>query len=196
MGLRETKKQRTREELSWATVQLAVERGLENVLVEDIAAAAGVSPRTFNNYFANKYEAFCARSVDRARWIGDALRARPVDEPLWDAITHAVLRQYGEPDHVPDRKWITGVRLAISTPALWGEHLKSHAAMAEALAEAIAARTGTDPEHDLLPRVLGGAVSAATEVAVEHWLRADPPVPLEPLVRRALDELRRIHNGQ
>ncbi|HEY5017289.1 MAG TPA: helix-turn-helix domain-containing protein, partial [Streptosporangiaceae bacterium] len=59
-GLRERKKLATRQALGAAAMRLAIERGLENVLVEDIAAAADVSPRTFNNYFASKYEAICA----------------------------------------------------------------------------------------------------------------------------------------
>src|SRR5580698_6176379 len=59
-GLRERKKVATRKALGMAAMRLAVERGLEHVLVEDIAEAAGVSARTFNNYFASKYEAICA----------------------------------------------------------------------------------------------------------------------------------------
>ena len=62
-GLRERKKLATRQALGTAAMQLAVERGLENVLVEDIAAAADVSPRTFNNYFASKYEAISALAL-------------------------------------------------------------------------------------------------------------------------------------
>src|SRR3954447_13550877 len=64
-GLRERKKQQTREALSWAALRLAVERGYGNVLVEDIAAEAGVSPRTFNNYFAGKAEAIVWRHTRR-----------------------------------------------------------------------------------------------------------------------------------
>src|SRR5215470_11800140 len=74
-GLRERKKLATRQALGMAAMRLAIERGLDNVLVEDIAEAAGVSARTFNNYFASKYEAICALQQDRAVRIGEALRA-------------------------------------------------------------------------------------------------------------------------
>src|ERR1700730_17662225 len=65
-GLRARKKLATRQALGAAAMRLAIEHGLENVLVEDIAAAADVSPRTFNNYFASKYEAICALPVDQS----------------------------------------------------------------------------------------------------------------------------------
>src|ERR1700686_4935193 len=94
-GLRERKKLATRQALGAAAMRLAVERGLENVLVEDIAAAAEVSPRTFNNYFASKYEAICALALDRSFQIGEALRERPASESLWDAVRNAVLDVYG-----------------------------------------------------------------------------------------------------
>ena len=65
-----------------AALRLAVERGLENVTVEDMTAEAGVSLRTFGNYFSSKYEAICAIGTDRARRIGATLLARPAGEPL------------------------------------------------------------------------------------------------------------------
>lgn len=61
--------------------------------------------------------------------------------------------------------------------------------MQEALAEAIATRTGTDLEQAMYPRILAGAVIAAAQVAVRRWSAADPPVPLGPLLRRALEQL-------
>ncbi len=189
-GLRERKKQATRRALSLAAMHLAVQRGIDNVLVEDIAAAADVSPRTFNNYFASKYEAICATAMDRGRELGTALRARPDGEPLWDAISHAVLDVHAAADRAPDKDWIAGLRVVIRSPELQGEYLKSRYVMQHSLAAAIAERTGTDPAGDMQPRVLAGAVTAATQVAMECWLFADPPVPLAPLVARALRTLR------
>src|SRR5436309_9644624 len=186
-GLRERKKQQTREALSWAALRLAVQRGLADVLVEDIAAEAGVSPRTFNNYFSSKAEAIVWRHLNRARQTAAALRARPPDEPLWEAITHAVLAQAGEEGKKPDPEWAAGVRLMLSAPELQGEFLKAGAAAERECAVAIGERTGTDPGRDLYPRLVAAAVGAAILAANEQWLRADPPVPLAPLLREALD---------
>src|SRR6266699_3429642 len=93
-GRRERKKLATRRALGVAAMRLAVQRGLDNVLVDDIAAEAGVSARTFNNYFASKYEAICALAMERGTMIGVALRNRPAAEPLMEAITSAVLHPY------------------------------------------------------------------------------------------------------
>jgi AcrR family transcriptional regulator len=213
-GLRERKKQATRAALSWAAVRLAVERGLDAVLVEDIAAAAGVSPRTFNNYFASKAEAIAARHVDRVRELADVLRARPADEPLWDAVTAAALGQFGEggsgrngtPGALaqvgeggsgrngtgqsgPEPEWLAGVRLMVSEPALQGELVRAYAAAEGELTDAIAERTGSDPDRDLYPRLVAATVGAAIQAASAQWLRADPPVPLAPLVREALSQV-------
>ena len=84
-------------------LRLAVERGLENVTVEDITAEAGVSLRTFGNYFSSKYEAICAIGTDRARRIGATLLARPAGEPLWDAIAGAMLAHYESAPRRRDR---------------------------------------------------------------------------------------------
>jgi AcrR family transcriptional regulator len=188
-GLRERKKQATRKALSQAAMRLAIQHGLDALLVEDIAAEAGVSPRTFNNYFASKYEAICATALDRSREIGAALRARPDGEPLWDAITAAVLQVHSAADRAPDPDWIAGLRAVIRSHELQGEYLKSHYMMQRSLTAAIAERTGTDPAADMLPRVLAGAVAAAVQVAMERWLFADPAVALAPLMATALHTL-------
>src|SRR6266568_1663396 len=124
----------TRRALGVAAVRLAVQRGLDNVHVDDIAAEAGVSARTFNNYFASKYEAICALAMDRGRLIGVALRSRPPGEPLMEAITHAVLEPYAGATQTPDKDWIDGVRLVVRSPALQGEYLRTHHAAQETLA--------------------------------------------------------------
>jgi AcrR family transcriptional regulator len=189
-GLRERKKLATRQALGTAAVRLAVERGLENVLVEDIAAAAGVSPRTFNNYFASKYEAICALALDRSFQIGEALRERPASERLWDAVRNAVLDVYGAASEVPDPQIIARIQLVTSSPVLRGEYLKALSIMQYELAEAVTQRTGAVSAADMFfTRAFAGAITAVIQAATEHWLFTDPPVALAPLIEDALGEL-------
>src|ERR1700739_4226027 len=75
-GLRERKKADTRRALSDAALNLAFERGLENVTRDEIASLAGVSLRTFNNYFSGKYEALAYRQAERMRRRIPALQQR------------------------------------------------------------------------------------------------------------------------
>jgi AcrR family transcriptional regulator len=188
-GLRERKKQQTREALSWAALRLAVEHGLGNVLVEDIAAEAGVSPRTYNNYFSSKAEAITWRHLDRARRMADLLRARPPGEPLWESITCAAVAQAGGERASPEPEWIAGVRLMLSEPELQGEFLRAEAAAERECAAVIAERTGSHAGRDMYPLLVAAAIGAAIRVANEQWLRAEPPVPLAPLLRDALTQI-------
>ncbi|MEU5692205.1 TetR family transcriptional regulator [Actinosynnema sp. NPDC020468] len=187
IGLRERKKLETRQALSLAALRLAVERGLDNVLVEDIAAAAGVSPRTFNNYFSSKAEAIASRHYDRVVKAAADLRGRPSDEPLWPAIIAATLRQFAE-EQPPDPVWTAGVRMMVTEPALVGEFLRTNSLVERELAVAIAERIAASGD-DFYPRLVAAAVGAAIQVATEQWLRTDPPVEIDTLVARALAEI-------
>ncbi|MEU0513961.1 TetR family transcriptional regulator [Amycolatopsis sp. NPDC006125] len=182
MGLRERKKAETRSAISWAAIRLAVERGFGNVKVEDIAEAAGVSPRTFNNYFSSKGEAIVARHTDRLRNLAVALRERPADEPLWDAISASAAAQFtpdlAAAEHpVPDPvTWTAGVRVMLADPALQGDLLKAGAVAEAEIAAAVAERTGASLERDLHPHLVAAAVVAAVHTAIGHHLRTNRPV--------------------
>ena len=194
-GLRERKKLAVRRALSSAAVRLAMERGLENVTIEDVTGKAGVSVRTFGNYFSSKYEAICALGTDRARRIGAELLGRPAREPLWEALVNAVLAHYDGADQAPDGEWRAGLKLVLTAPAIRGEYLKVNSEMQEVLAAAIATRARIDPSQDMYPQILAGAVTAAAQVAVRRWFAADPPVPLRPLLQQALDQLATACSG-
>ncbi|WP_345627935.1 acyl-CoA-like ligand-binding transcription factor [Rugosimonospora acidiphila] len=181
-GLRERKKLATRDALSAAALRLALERGPENVRVDDIAAAAGVSPRTYNNYFSSREEAICvALTANLALRVRGALCARPAGTSLAEAIVDALIAQYcaGEPDQAT-------ICLLFSSPALRSEFFATATAMERPLAEAIAECTGQDAARDLFPRVLAGAVSGAARVAAEHWLAAGSGPSLATVLREAL----------
>ncbi|WP_206794975.1 TetR family transcriptional regulator [Amycolatopsis sp. MtRt-6] len=193
-GLRERKKRETRIALSWAAIRLTVERGFANVRIEDIAAEAGVSTRTFSNYFGSKGEAIVARHHDRARAIAAALRDRPAGEPIWDAVTQAALDGFalGEPmpdQGAPDRSWLTGLRLMVAEPALQSEFQKTGAAAEAEFALAVAERTGTDPTRDVYPRLVAGVVGAALNVVTQQWLVAEPAQSLESILRDVFGRL-------
>ncbi|MGF1427908.1 TetR family transcriptional regulator [Kitasatospora sp. LaBMicrA B282] len=195
VGLRERKKRETRVALSQATIRLCVLRGWDAVTVEDIAAAADVSVRTFRNYFSGKAEAIAAGHLERMLQVADELRGRPVDEPLWDSVAHAVQARFapqggtGAATVDQERRWTDGVRLMLAEPALQGELAKANAVAEQELAKAIAERTGTDPAVDVYPRLVAAVIGAGSAVAVEHCLRQEPPAPLAPMLREVFDRV-------
>jgi AcrR family transcriptional regulator len=187
-GLRERKKTATREALSAASLRLALAHGAENVRVDDIAEAAGVSPRTYNNYFASREQAIIAAiTAERASRVAATLRARPPSEPLSQAVVEAVVELYtSEPAG-------DALTLITSSPKLRAEFADAAATIRQPLAAAIAERLGTD--DTLAPAVLAAAVSAAARVAVEHWAQpvgdkgfvvVSTSRPLADLLREAL----------
>ncbi|MEO3867497.1 TetR family transcriptional regulator [Nonomuraea sp. B12E4] len=192
-GLRERKKRATREALMTVALRLALERGPEGVRVEDVAAEAGVSVRTFNNYFAGKYEAMAAGHTDRFGRAVAALRARPAEEPLWEALTQAMVEPWeghsGRLGTTPDPELLASVRLLADEPAVRAVSMRAVSAADSELAAAIAERTGTDAARDLYPRLVAVTATAAVQTAVVHWLHSDPPVPLVPLLRAVLRAL-------
>lgn len=189
-GLRERKKHETREALSWATIQLAVERGFDNVLVEDIATTAGFSPRTFNNYFSSKAEAVAYRHLFHVEQIASALRQRPAEEPLWDAIFEAAVGYYGGAEgHVPNPLWTGGVSKVVAHPAVFAEYLKASALGERKIAEVVAERTSTDADEDMYPQLVAATVGMIIRIASDEWLRADPPRPLGQILREAFDQV-------
>ncbi len=187
-GLRERKKADTRRALSDAALNLAFERGLENVTRDEIAGLAGVSLRTFNNYFSGKYEALAYRQTERMRRGIATLRQRPADESLWTALEHAVLEpleedfgdHYGAESQVPSRRELVEVRKLMMNPQVRNALPQQ---LFDEFLGVVAERTGTDPEHDLYPRLVVAVVRAIGDAAAEAYVRADPPVAITDLIR-------------
>ncbi|MEU1289785.1 TetR family transcriptional regulator [Kitasatospora sp. NPDC005856] len=186
--VRDRKVAAVRRALSEVSLGLAVERGWENVRVEDIAARAGMSTRSFGNYFRSKNEALYAVDLDRSAAIREHLRERPADEPLLEAVVNAMLAAFLAGDNV-DRDLVTKVRLAVATSPLGGEYLKAHAARENALAAGIAERLGVDLQADVYPRLLATVVVNAVRVAIEFWVDNPQDVPLSEAIRSTLERI-------
>lgn len=94
-GLRERKKRATRNALAEAAVRLAAEHGVENVTVEAISEAAGVSPRTFFNYFPSHDDAFVLIDEAVGERIRESVRLAPADRPPLDVVREALTDELG-----------------------------------------------------------------------------------------------------
>src|ERR671930_965300 len=135
-GLRERKKQATREALRGAALRLALEHGPDNVRVHDIAEAAGVSPRTYNNYFSSREQAIVAAvTAEREARVAAAVAARPASVRLADAVIDAIVEQYTNPaEHGRD-----ALLLITTHPTLRDAFVDAATAIEHPLADAIAA---------------------------------------------------------
>jgi AcrR family transcriptional regulator len=165
-GLRERKKTETRRAISDAALALAVERGPGDVTVDDIAAAADVSPRTVFNYFATKEEAILGVDPERRRELLDRLEGRPAQEAPLTALREAMRDSTGSNEGAI--AWRTRARLARSHPQLQAAYIASFGALEDDLTEAVARRMGTDPRHDPFPRLVVAVALTAMRVAVDH----------------------------
>jgi AcrR family transcriptional regulator len=187
-GLREQKRAVVRQALSGAALRLALERGLEQVLVADIAAEAGVSPRTFNNYFSSKEEAVVAPAFDRMAQVLVTFGKRPPSEPLWESVTQAILAQFPAPSRA-GAETAGHARLVTDNAGLRAEQLKAYAAIERLLADAIAERLGADADadaEDLFPSLVAAAAIGASRAAFDHWLDGNHDVPFRSVLARAL----------
>ncbi|EIV93993.1 TetR family transcriptional regulator [Frankia sp. QA3] len=190
LGLRERKKLRTRRALRMAAIRLVAERGLDGVSVDEIAAAAEVSTRTFFNYFPTKDDALVGIDPEDIREITEALAARPADEdPL--AAVRAVMLQRAELI-APEQADLWRARLAIIRrhPHLMTASAASWSSYENALAEAVGRRCGLDPARDPYPAVLVAAALAIVRILSVRW-QESPGAPLVDLLSQAFDSLAR-----
>ncbi|MCZ4077688.1 TetR/AcrR family transcriptional regulator [Rhodococcus sp. H36-A4] len=188
-GLRDLKKAATRDALGLAAVRLGTARGLDAVTADAIAAEAGVSTRTFHNYFANKEEAVLHHIETSAlEWFG-MLRARPAEEPIWESLRYIAVSIVTDPERDLGETF-AAAQLIESNPAVMARKLEIHQSLTRVLGEAIAQRTGTDIETDLYPNLLQMAVGAAVVAALTLWTN-DTSGMLSPkqLVEDAFDQL-------
>jgi AcrR family transcriptional regulator len=179
-GARDQRKLDTLAALRRAAVDLALERGVERITVADIAAAAGVSRRTFFNYFATKEDALVGENPQMAEFLGQALAGRPAGEPPLTAVHRALQETFAVflTDDIRDRI-AARHRLLAACPGLLPRHLARYAAFEHLLAEAVTARsTGSDPAAD--PELLATVIAGAVRLCLQRWSRDGHP----PLARQ------------
>ncbi|MGC5342669.1 TetR family transcriptional regulator [Streptomyces sp. DT171] len=196
-GLRERKKQRTRDALLRTALHLFTTQGYDETTVDEIADAVEVSQRTFFRYFANKEEAaFALQDMVESRFVAE-LRGRPAAEAPFEALRGAVLSAWNDvgtaiEEVVLVELHMRAYRMIESTPSLLAAHLRRNSALEDEVARLIADRERLDMAQDPRPRVAVAAFCGVMRVAGRLWGRG-PDTELESL--RALTELYLDHLG-
>lgn len=183
-GLRERKKAATKAALSQATLRLSLEKGgLDAVTADDIAAAAGVSTRTFHNYFQSKEAALLHDLREMNVRAVESLRRRARSQPVWDALRDACI-DVGAEANADLELLQCKEQLIRASPALISHQATQFLEFFNEALGVVAEATGTD-EHDMHPRLLLGTALVAMKVAHEHWLAHPDQAPLAEVIADA-----------
>ncbi|MFG3251751.1 TetR/AcrR family transcriptional regulator [Streptomyces sp. NPDC048187] len=178
-GLRERKKRATRAALAEAAVRLAAEHGAEKVTVEAISAEAGVSVRTFFNYFDSRDDAFVVIDADAGARMRRAVLEAPAELSPLAALREAMAAELAEAEQQHEL-WRLHAEVLHASPHLLargvGAHMAAEADLADAIAERLrgtgdtsGAGPGAAAGSGLYPRLLAAVAGAAVRTSVDHW---------------------------
>jgi TetR/AcrR family transcriptional regulator, regulator of mycofactocin system len=159
-------------ELELISLRLFTEDGFDDTTVERIAAAAGVSRRTFFRYFDSKTDVLWRAFDGEVRRLRDAFAQVPPEVPMMEAIRQVVVgaNRYRAED-VPELR--TRMNLIGSVPALEASAAHHYDAWERAVSDFAAGRLG-QPASSLYPLAIGRATLAVCRSAYDRWVeRAD-----------------------
>ncbi|WP_433056171.1 TetR family transcriptional regulator [Dactylosporangium sp. CS-033363] len=167
MSLVERKRQLVRDELAEAALKLVAFQGFEETTIDQMAAAAGVSRRTFFRYFQSKEDVIIEFLSDLGRKLSEALHARPSSEAPDEALRQA-LRVFTDTFWEHPEKSSRLARVTVETPALLGRYLERQVAWKQTLTLELARRMSMGAS-DLQPSVLVAVAFAAFDTALMRW---------------------------
>jgi len=174
LGLRERKKQRTRDVISEAAISLFLEHGFDKVSVAEIAAAAEVSKMTVFNYFPTKEDLVLNRFVDHFEDAGEIVRRRERNQSALDALRNhflSALKAHDPISGLNDQEYFLRFQdMVLSTPSLRLRVLEQAARGETALAEVLVAETGGRP-NDITPRIAASLISSVQRTLVLENVR-------------------------
>ncbi len=171
---------------------LFVAQGYDQTTVDQIAAAAGMSKRTFFRYFPSKDDLVIGKYDLFADRMAEALDERPADEPIWESLRRVfdLTLDYVQDDHQRARNDAME-EIVRSTPQLHARYLEKMQRVQELLIGRVAVRltsrdrVGTDPR----PAAIVGAAFACMQAARQAWFASDRSEPFGSYLDTAMSAL-------
>ena len=167
LGLRERKKQQTREKIARVALELFAERGYDETTLAEIAAAADVAPRTIFAYFESKDDILLCEEVS---FLGEL--KRQLDERPAGTTTVDTLREFLSHIEAPDEAAQRRKRVMTANPALKKKMRASLAELEPMLAESIAKDLGAGPD-DIRPLLIAASMTAAFTSMRDRFMEAE-----------------------
>jgi AcrR family transcriptional regulator len=163
-GLRERKKQRTRETIARAAHELFAERGYHATTLPDIAGAADVSTRTIFAYFASKEDILFSDFALMKEALTQALAERPDGEDALETVRKFILSSHEvETSELDDQ-----LRVCVESDETLRSHLRARIAQLEELIAPAIAEDLDAPANDIRPQVVAASLTAAFNVLTER----------------------------
>jgi AcrR family transcriptional regulator len=169
-------------EITRTAMELFLTRGFDATTIDDIAAASGISRRSFFRYFGTKEDVVLGDLAARGDLIRQALEARPDGEDPWAALC-AALHSVKDAAYESDAEMLAVFKMVHQTPSLRARSIEKHLQWQAMLTPEVRRRLGADPQDplDVRAEALVASVLTCLDVAGEAWGRADGRVPLEDL---------------
>ncbi|OHV43864.1 MULTISPECIES: TetR family transcriptional regulator [unclassified Pseudofrankia] len=162
--------------------------GFDNVTINHLAAAAGVSRSTVLRYFGTKEDVVLGALDAHGEQVAVALRARPPDENDWTALRHAldiVVEIYRQDPAAA----LATTRLVLATPALHTRQWEKQHSWRPALTQALAERGASPRPGAVTLSVRAAAALDCLNIAIAHWAKSDGTLNLADLLDEAFAAL-------
>lgn len=190
VGLRSVTRASVRDHVAEQALRLFDERGFDKTTVDDIAAAVGMSSRSFFRYFAAKEDVVIGDPVPFGHIVREAAASRPDEEPVW-----VVLRRAFDPIETRTAAardfGLRTMRVMMSTASLRAGNLEKHIAWAGMLEPVIVERLdGPADTARFRAQTLIHAALACLDVALSEWTLRDGRTPVGQLLDEAFSTVR------
>ncbi len=188
-NLRERTRQAVRAQLMTVAWDLFVEQGYDTTTVDEIAAAAGMSQRSFFRYFGAKEDVVLVKFEAVGALLAEELARRPASEDAWTALRRS-FEVIVEPTERDPRHGLVLLRITDESSALRAGRLEQQAHWQELLTPLVAARLATEADHDPSAAALTAAALACLNVANATWLDSNGTESLRRLLDDAMGAVR------
>jgi AcrR family transcriptional regulator len=176
MGLRELKKEQTRQHIAATAWELFAARGFDQVSVAEVARAAQVAEATVFNYFPSKEDLFYSRLESFWTRLADAVSARPPGQPVLAAFQAALLAdggllgalESGDQDALARLRAVN--QIVAASPALLAREQQVMSRAASDLTARLATETGAAPD-DPRPQVAANALLGVHRTLIDYVRR-------------------------